>query len=217
MINVSDPQVSVIIPCYNLGAYLDQAVQSVLDQTYDDFEILLIDDGSSDPATQHLFASYRRPKTRILRTKNQGLAEARNLGVREARGRYVCCLDAADLVETTFLPRAVTALETNPSVAFVSCRPEASERPECVSSPLICDLPDVLVEDAIGTGTVMQRDAVLKVGGFDGEMPLPGYEQWDLAITFLEHGLGGMIIPEHLFRHSARRATSNSCAKPTDH
>ena len=59
------PSVTVVIPCYNLGAYVNEAVQSVLDQTYSDFEILLIDDGSTDPVTRHLFASYRRPRTRI--------------------------------------------------------------------------------------------------------------------------------------------------------
>jgi glycosyltransferase involved in cell wall biosynthesis len=93
----SSPTVTVVIPCYNLGAYVSEAVQSVLDQTYQDFEIVLIDDGSTDSATRHLFASYRRPRTRILRTENQGLARTRNLGIREAAGRYVSFLDADDL------------------------------------------------------------------------------------------------------------------------
>ncbi|HEX9287644.1 MAG TPA: glycosyltransferase family A protein, partial [Thermoanaerobaculia bacterium] len=107
----SPPTVTVVIPCYNLGAYVSEAVQSVLDQTYSDFEILLIDDGSTDPVTRHLFASYRRPRTRILRTENQGLARTRNLGIREAAGRYVSFLDADNLLEPAFLERTVPLLE----------------------------------------------------------------------------------------------------------
>ena len=117
----STPTVTVVIPCYNLGAYVNEAVQSVLDQTYRDFEILLIDDGSTDPITRHLFASYRRPRTRILRTENQGLARTRNLGIREAAGRYVSFLDADDVLEPTFLERTVPVLEADPSLAFASC------------------------------------------------------------------------------------------------
>src|ERR1044071_4278997 len=85
------PLVSVVIPCYNSGAYLDQAIESVLKQSYDNVEMLIVDDGSTDPATQSLLASYQRPHTRILRTSPQGLATARNLGLQEARGRYVSC------------------------------------------------------------------------------------------------------------------------------
>src|SRR4030095_2190958 len=131
----TQPTVSVVVPCYNLGAYLDQAVQSVLDQTYDDFEIVIVDDGSTDPATQHLFASYARPKTRIFRTRNQGLARARNFGIQEAKGRYVSCLDADDVLEPTFLQRAVEALENDSSLAFASCWSRAFGDSQFVSDP----------------------------------------------------------------------------------
>ena len=115
------PTVTIVIPCYNLGAFVDEAVQSVLNQSRDDFEIIIIDDGSTDAATQHLFTSYVRPKTRIFRTENRGLANARNLGLREAQGRYVSCLDADDLLEPTFLERTVAVLEEERDLSFASC------------------------------------------------------------------------------------------------
>ena len=62
----SSPLVSVVVPCFNLGAYLDEAVQSVLDQTFQDFEIIIVDDGSDDPVTRSLLV-HRRPRTRIVR------------------------------------------------------------------------------------------------------------------------------------------------------
>ena len=80
------PQVSVIIPCYNQGRYLDDAIASVLVQTYQNFEILVIDDGSTEPETIEVLQNYQQPKTRIIRTENQGVAAARNLGIAQAQG-----------------------------------------------------------------------------------------------------------------------------------
>src|SRR5262249_31040557 len=64
----SSPKVSVIVPCYNLGQYVDEAVQSVLDQTFQDFEIIIVNDGSTDPETNRLLSDYDRPKTRVVTT-----------------------------------------------------------------------------------------------------------------------------------------------------
>src|SRR4051812_33220552 len=90
------PLVSVIIPCYNHGAYIDEAIQSVLAQTLQDFEILVLDDGSTDPDTIALFASRTWPRTRLFRTENGGLAKARNFLLARCSGKYLCALDADD-------------------------------------------------------------------------------------------------------------------------
>ena len=214
----TSPTVSVVIPCYNLGAYLDQAVQSVLDQSFEDFEIIIIDDGSTDPVTRHLFTSYKRPKTRILRTLNQGLAKARNLGIEEARGCYISCLDADDLFEPDFLRRTVEVLEANPSFAFASCWLKTFGEHSFEWSPTSCDFPWLLVEDTVCTAALTRRDALAEVGGFDAGMPLAGYEDWDLAISLVERGLPGAVIPEYLFRYRIRKGSmSSSCTAPGNH
>jgi glycosyltransferase involved in cell wall biosynthesis/peptidoglycan/xylan/chitin deacetylase (PgdA/CDA1 family)/SAM-dependent methyltransferase len=214
----SKPTVCVVIPCYNLGAYLDQAVQSVLDQSYQDFEILIIDDGSTEPATRHLFNSYQRPKTRIFRTENQGLARARNFGLAEARGRYVSFLDADDLLEPDFLARTVERLDADPSLAFVSCWLRAFGDAEFLWQPTDCTFPRLLAEDTVCTAALTRVDAVQAVGGFDAGMPLAGYEDWDLAISLVERGLHGVILPEFLFRYRIRkRSMSADCASPGNH
>jgi len=213
-----NPTVSVVIPCYNLGAYLDQAVQSVLDQTFRDFEIIIIDDGSTDPVTRHLFTSYRRPKTRILQTANQGLAKARNLGIEEARGCYVSCLDADDLLEPDFLHRTVEVLEANQSLAFASCWLKTFGDLNFEWSSNSCDFPWLLAEDTVCTAALTRRAALVEVGGFDPGMPLPGYEDWDLAISLVERGLHGTVIPEYLFRYRIRNGSmSSSCTEPGNH
>ena len=82
----TSPTVSVIIPCYNLGQYLDEAVQSVLAQTYQDFEIVIVDDGSTDPVTRALLAGYRRPRTRVIQIAHAGVSEARNVAIAHSAG-----------------------------------------------------------------------------------------------------------------------------------
>lgn len=212
------PTVSVIIPCYNLGSYVDEAVQSVLDQTYQDFEIILIDDGSTDPATRNLFASYVRPKTRILHTENQGLARTRNLGIQTATGRYVSCLDADDLLEPRFLERTVAVLESKPTVAFASTWLTAFGEARFLWNPMTCDFPHLLAEDTVCCPALMRKEAVLAVCGYDPAMPVAGYEDWDLAIGLVERGLVGQIISEYLFRYRIRAGSmTQDCTVPANH
>ena len=117
------PSVSFVIPCYNLGRYLGEAVQSVLDQTVQDFEILIVDDGSTDLVTQQLLADGTRPdwpRTRVVHSENRGLPAAKNLGLAQTTAPYVCMLDADDRLDPRFLAVSTGALDSEPNVAFVS-------------------------------------------------------------------------------------------------
>ena len=154
------PRVSVIIPCYNLGEFLDEAVQSVLAQTCQDFEILVVDDGSTEPATQDLLADYRRPKTQVIRAAHDGLAAARNLGVARATGEFICALDADDRLEPTYLSKAVARLDADPSVTFVSSWLRTFGDEHWDWTPERCDLPTLLWEDTVLTAALVRRDAV---------------------------------------------------------
>ncbi len=89
------PEVSVVIPTFNRADLLPQAIDSVLSQSYTDFELIVVDDGSTD-STQEVLSPYRG-KIRYLFQENRGVSAARNLGVKVARGRYICFLDSDDL------------------------------------------------------------------------------------------------------------------------
>lgn len=80
------PKVSVIIPCYNQGTFIDEAVDSVLAQTFSDFEIIIVNDGSTDAATNALLKNYSRPKTTVVTTLNQGVCAARNTAIQMSGG-----------------------------------------------------------------------------------------------------------------------------------
>jgi glycosyltransferase involved in cell wall biosynthesis len=205
----NEPRVSVIIPCYNQGEYLDEAVDSVLAQTYQDVEIIVVNDGSTDAATQALLADYRRPKTRVINTANGGLAAARNLAISHSTGAYLCALDADDRLEPSYLSKAVPVLDRDPSITFVSSWLRTFGEESWDWTPERCDLPTLLWEDTVLTAALVRREAVLAVGGYDTSMPVQGDEDWDLWLTLVERGHRGVILPEVLF-HYRRRAGSMS-------
>jgi glycosyltransferase involved in cell wall biosynthesis len=111
-------KVSVVIPAYNAMAYLPETVESVLRQTFTNFEVLIIDDGSSDQIVQWV-SQISDPRVRLISQENQGLSGARNTGIAHAQGEYVAFLDADDLWEPTKLEKQVHCLENKPAVGLV--------------------------------------------------------------------------------------------------
>ena len=202
-------KISVIIPCYNLGEYLDEAVASVLAQTYQDFEIVIVDDGSTDSATRGLLADYRRPRTRVIRAVHGGVSAARNLGIANTTGGYLCALDADDRLEPTYFEKAVPVLDADASIAFVSCWLRTFGDEEREWKPERCDLPALLWENTVLTASLVRREAVVAAGGYDTGIPIQGFEDWDLWLTLAERGCRGVILPEMLFNYR-RRAGSLS-------
>jgi glycosyltransferase involved in cell wall biosynthesis len=198
------PRVSVIIPCYNLGAYLDEAVDSVQAQTCQDFEIVIVDDGSTDPATQALLADYQRPKTRVIRIAHAGVSEARNVAIAHATAPFLCALDADDRLEPTYFEKALRALDQDPSLTFVSCWARMFGDEAWEWKPEHCDLPALLCEDTVCTAALVRRDAVLAIGGFDTQIPIQGAEDWELWLTLVERGYRGTVLPEVLFNYRRR-------------
>src|SRR3712207_793010 len=111
------PLVSVVIPCYNQAHFLGEAIESVLAQSYPNFEIIVVDDGSPDN-TSEVARSY--PEVRLVRQENQGLSGARNAGLACSEGEYVVFLDADDRLLPEALETHLKYLEAHPERAFVS-------------------------------------------------------------------------------------------------
>lgn len=200
------PKVSVIIPCFNHGAYLDEAVDSVLAQTFQDFEILVVDDGSTDPQTVRILQDYNRPKTRVIHTTNQGLAIARNNGIREARGDYILPLDADDKIGTGYLADAVPILDNYPDMgivyseaAFFGIRGGLWNLPEY-------SLDGILRNNIIFCSALFRKADWEAVGGYNVNM-VYGWEDWDFWLSLI--GLGRKVyrIPKIHFQYRLREAS----------
>ena len=114
-------KVTVIIPAYGVERYIAATIRSVLAQTYRNFELLIIDDGSPDRSVE-LCRQFTDPRIRILRQSNRGPAAARNLGIRQATGAYIALLDGDDLWEPEKLEKHVAHLENQPEVGVSFCR-----------------------------------------------------------------------------------------------
>ncbi|MBD2531228.1 glycosyltransferase family 2 protein [Nostoc flagelliforme FACHB-838] len=112
------PKVSVLIPAYNAMNYLPETMENVLSQTFTDFEVIVVNDGSSDE-TERWISQIKDPRVRLINQENQGLSGARNTGIVHAKGEYITFLDSDDLWEPTKLEKQLRVLEGNPEVALV--------------------------------------------------------------------------------------------------
>jgi glycosyltransferase involved in cell wall biosynthesis len=192
------PRVSVVIPCFNQGRYLDEAVESVLGQTYADWEVLVVNDGSTEPQTAEILRDYQRPKTRVVHTANQGLPGARNAGIREAAGEYILPLDADDRIGPTYLEQAVRELDADPRLGIVYCEAEyfGGQSGKWEMPPYA--FPEILFGNMIFCSAMFRRADWEKVGGYKAAMK-HGWEDWELWLSLIELGRGVYRVPETLF------------------
>lgn len=182
------PLVSVIMPAYNVDRYIDAAVQSVLAQTYPDFELIVIDDGSTDD-TNRIVQSHmgRDPRVQLLQQPNGGISAARNFGLRTSRGSLVALLDGDDVWEPGFLESQVAILTARPDIDAVTGNawflggPEHGRpaRPVPDSRPAP-DLPTMITDEtAVFIMTVFRRRVYETIGGFDEALRTnEDYDYW---------------------------------------
>jgi glycosyltransferase involved in cell wall biosynthesis len=202
------PAVAVVVPCYNLGEFLAEAVDSVLAQTVADVEIVVVDDGSDDERTRRLLDTFARPRTRVIRTPNRGLPAAKNAGFAATTAPCLCALDADDRLAPAMLERSLATLEAEPELAFVSHWLRTFGDEESDWTPTDCGFPSLLDRNTVNGAALVRRSAFDAVGGYD-ETFRDGCEDWDFWIALVARGFRGTIIPEILF-HYRRRSGSMS-------
>jgi glycosyltransferase involved in cell wall biosynthesis len=206
------PRVSVIIPCYNHGEYLDEAVESVLAQTFRDFEIIIVDDGSTDAETVAKLESYNRPNTHVLHTSNQGLAAARNNGISGACGEFILPLDADDRIAPDYLEKGVAILDTRPETGIVYCLADCFGAQQGRWS-----IPDysprgMLFTNLIFCCSLFRKSSWEQTDGYNPNMSR-GWEDWDFWLSLIELGCEVERIPEVLFFY---RVASGSMVRSMD-
>lgn len=205
-------RVSVIIPAYNQGHYLGEALQSVLAQTYPHFEALVVDDGSTDN-TAEVARSFTDPRIQVIYQENRGLSGARNTGIRHARGAYFTYLDSDDLFLPEKLEQLVAELEAHPELGLVAGQSvpidEGGRRiGKIFSTPLAADPAQLLLGNPLHVGSVLvRREWQTKAGFFDES--LRSYEDWDLWLRMLRLGcpMGWVDQPVSLYRFHRAQMT----------
>ncbi|MBE6467087.1 MAG: glycosyltransferase family 2 protein [Alphaproteobacteria bacterium] len=192
------PRVSIVIPCYNHGQYVDEAVNSCLAQSYDDIEIIIVNDGSTDEATNTLLNNYSKPKTKVINKQNEGLAEARNTGIAAATGKYILPLDADDKIGPTYIEKAVNVIENNDKIGIVYCLAEFFGAKQGLWPLKEYKFPDILNSNRIFCTALFRKSDWEKVGGYKKEM-IYGLEDYEFWLSLIENGVGVYRIPEVLF------------------
>jgi glycosyltransferase involved in cell wall biosynthesis len=191
------PDVSIILPCYNAHAYLDQAIESARAQTFASKEIIVINDGSTAPETAEVLAALP-DDVRVVHQENRGLAGARNRGYQEASGRYVLPLDCDDWIEPDYIAKAHALIDGRED-AFVFPWIDAFEQYEAVLEKH-WNLFEQLVANQMPYCMLTPKALWQKVGGYDEAMRL-GYEDWDFNIRLGLSGAQGLCLAEPVFHY----------------
>ncbi len=217
--NRINPLVSIIMPAYNAAEYIAAAIESVLSQNYRNFELIIVDDGSTDN-TKDIIAGFKDEKIKYFYKENAGAASARNLAIKKSKGDFLITLDADDMIAPDFIAKHLQQFEKHPETDLVYCddylidedgKPtQVSERPE---------YPDrkSLIKDLFRYGcpivpfrTCIRKSVFDKIGFFDEDL-LVG-EDYDMMRRFVKSGLKihhlkdalylRRIIPNNLSRNS---------------
>ncbi|MCC6947561.1 MAG: glycosyltransferase family 2 protein [Bradyrhizobiaceae bacterium] len=191
------PAVSVVIPCYNGGQYLDRVLASLAGQRFRDFETIIVDDGSADAATVEKLASLPA-SVRVIRQENCGLSGARNTGFRAAKAELVLPLDCDDEIEPSFLATTVSVMRAAPAnagVVFTHIRLSGAAHGELERHfhPF-----DLLFANGIPSCALIRKSAWSAIGGYDEAMR-EGYEDWEFFLRMALHGYDGVEIAQPLF------------------
>ena len=206
----SGPLVSVIVTCYNYGAYLDQVLGCLEVQSWQNFEIILIDDGSSDPETVARIDKLKKlqsPKFKVMQQPNQGVIAARNLAIAQAHGKYIFPLDADDTIEKTFLEKCLLFLENSPEHFFTYTWTCSTGADGFIWETRDSFPASALEENRMGYA-VFRKTAFAQVGGYNPVMA-GGYEDWELCVNLVVHGYVGRVIREPLYNYYVKPGARN--------
>lgn len=193
---MSDPAVSVIVPCYNGGRFLDDLCDSLAAQTFRDFETIIVNDGSTEEATLRKLASLE-PTVRVVPQQNRRLPGARNAGFACARGEFVLPLDCDDRLAPSFLAETVAVLRAAPHyVGFAFAHVWLVGDMDGVM-PRHFNRFDQLFLNRLPYCMLIRRSAWQAAGGYDEAMA-DGMEDWEFNIRLLQAGFGGAEIAKPL-------------------
>lgn len=196
------PKVSVVIPCYNHGELLKETLDSLTVQTFSDFEVIIVNDGSTDTATVDVLQSLNSPQIKVIHTVNKGVSAARNRGISEAVGEYILPLDADDKIGSAYIEMAVNVLENSPEVTAVYFDRILFGDIEGLAPLPVYDPVALLTENCIYAALFRKADWQ-SVGGFSEKM-VYGWEDWDFWISLSALGKQFVKISEPLFFYRIR-------------
>lgn len=179
------PLISIIVPCYNQAQYLDECLQSVFDQTYHNWECIIINDGSTDH-TEEVAKEWiqKDPRFQYIDQENRGVSAARNNGINHAAGDWILPLDGDDKIGTHYLEKAKEYFDKN--FTLIYCKAEFFGNTTGEFRLPEYNFKKILLHNQIFCSAFFRKDTWIAAGGYD-ESLLHGLEDWDFWISVLEN------------------------------
>jgi len=199
---------SVVIPCFNQGQYILDAISSVEACQAPVYEIVIVNDGSTDLITNNVMKYLKDKHYWVIDQENQGLACARNIGISKASGKYILPLDADNKIRPDYILKGIEILDRYPEVGVVYGKANYFG-----DKHGLWDVPDfdektltekLLSDNYIDACAVIRREVWEDCGGYDPNMPVNGNEDWDLWLSALENGWKFYHVSEVLFDYRVR-------------
>ena len=192
-------KVSIIIPCYNQGEFLYDAIDCSLNQTYKNIEVIVVNDGSTDN-TRDVAHSYG-PKITYIEQENRGLSVARNLGIKTSTGKWIITLDADDKIHLDYAKRLI-------GVDDIVCsyrRCFGDNEDECKLPKIHPTHNDFLLQNHLFCCSMFKKEIWEKIGGYDeqqfirGEQGVNGFEDYKFWLRATKAGYTITVVPEFMF------------------
>lgn len=188
------------MPCYNDGAYIEESVASVWAQTYENIELIIIDDGSDDPNTLKVLKQLEERNITILHTDHLRPAGARNAGISVATGKYILPLDSDDTIEPSYIAQAVAEMEKDENIGVVYCHADLFGEESGLWQLKDYSLDNMLLDNVVFVTALFRREDWKTVGGFRTTMKY-GMEDYDFFLSILELGREIRQLPGVLFHY----------------
>jgi glycosyltransferase involved in cell wall biosynthesis len=206
--------VSVVIPTYERPEFLPGAIKTAVGQTYDDIEVIVIDDGSKERYADKIVSKFSESVNCIRHEDNKGLSAARNTGIRNASGEFIAFLDDDDRWHKTKIDRQVSALEENEEAGLVTCLVVAltpdNEIIHCETNALSGDCSrDLLINNKIGSPSrvLVRQECINEIGDFDESLPTK--QDWDFYLRLCQEW-NVTAVDDHLCFRTIHDSMSSS-------
>lgn len=193
-------RISVIVPCFNHGEFVGEAVESVVGAAREDLELVVVDDGSTDERTRAEMSALCARGIKVIRQENRGLSAARNAGIDASHGELIFPLDADDRMRCGWIDRAKELLHLDPKLGVVYGDAEFFGTMGGRWRSGLFDPERLLRQNTIFASAIYRRSVWEQNGGYDERM-LQGYEDWEFWVAAFERGWEFAYLPEVFFEY----------------
>lgn len=214
-----NPRVSIIIPCYNQGEFLQETLASLKNCPKYLYEVIIVNDGSTDQFTNNYIKELKRHGYTVLEQENKGLAAARNAAIHAASGEFILPLDSDNRIKPGYLTNGIAIMDSDLSIAVVYGNAEYFGGRQGIWNPGKFNLQRLMLSNYIDACALVRRSVLEQVGYYDTGMKYMGWEDWDiwLRIAFAGykfHHLEKVVWDYRVADNSMSKQVYNSYEKP---